>query len=278
MPELPEVETMCRGIQAVTGSVIRQVQRPKSKMVPMGIFPQVATLRKRVLDKKIIKVWRLGKKVVLDLDSSDRIVFEPRMTGLALLVDPPDLEHLRLVIELSGVKPPRLLFWSQRGLSLVRLLSPRNFDQYYGPTRLGPDALTVSPELLRERFCKSSRAIKVALLDQRSLAGIGNLYASEILHRARVHPAKPCNTLRPAQWKRIHASMGEVLEEAILHQGSTLSDGMYRNAKNEAGSFQDSHRVYQRAAEKCVQCGKAKIVSMVQAQRSTFFCPRCQRP
>ena len=223
-------------------------------------------------------MWRLGKKVVLDLDNSDRIVFEPRMTGLTLLVDPPDVGHLRLIFELSGGAAPRLLFWSQRGLSLIRLLSPRQFDKYYGPDKLGPDALEVTPELLRERFSKSSRAIKVALLDQRSLAGIGNLYASELLHRARVHPERRCNTLRPAQWKKIHAAMVEVLNEAILHQGSTLSDGTYRNANNEAGGFQDSHRVYARAGEKCVQCGKARIVSTVQAQRSTFFCPRCQRP
>ena len=256
MPELPEVETMCRGIQSVTGNIIRQIQQPKSRLLPMAIFPQVARLRKRVLGKRILSVWRLGKKVVLDLDSTDRIVFEPRMTGLVLLVDPPDVELLRLIVGLSAGRARRLLFWSQLGLSLLRLLSPRQFDEHYGPARLGPDALEVSPELLRERFYKSSRAIKVALLDQRSLAGIGNLYASEILHRARVHPAKPCNTLRPAQWKKIHAAMGEVLEEAILHQGSTLSDGTYRNAKNEAGSFQDSHRVYQRAAEKCVQCGQ----------------------
>ena len=278
MPELPEVETMCRGIQLVVGSRIRQVKRPKSTLQPMNIFPQVARLRKRVVGKTIVGVSRLGKKVVVELDDRDRMVFEPRMTGLALVVDPPDQNHLRLIFELSGRRTRRLLFWSQRGLSVLRLLSPRQFDEYYGPQRLGPDALDVSAELLQQRFRNSAREIKVALLDQRSLAGIGNLYASEILHRARVHPGTPCRGLRPNRWRKIHAAMGEVLDEAILHQGSTLSDGTYRNAKNESGSFQDAHRVYQRTGETCVQCGKANIVSMVQAQRSTFFCPRCQRP
>jgi formamidopyrimidine-DNA glycosylase len=117
----------------------------------------------------------------------------------------------------------------------------------------------------------------VALLDQRAVAGIGNLYASEILHRARMHPERTCDSLRPAQWRNLHSAMREVLEEAIRSEGSTLSDGTYRVGRNRPGGFQVLHRVYQRAGQRCVQCGKAEIVRTVQAQRSTFFCPWCQR-
>ena len=97
------------------------------------------------------------------------------------------------------------------------------------------------------------------------------------LHRAGLHPARPCHGLRPADWRRLRQHLGEVLEEAVEHQGSTLADGMYRTARDEAGGFQDRHRVYHRAGERCVQCGKGTIVRIVQAQRSTFYCPVCQR-
>jgi formamidopyrimidine-DNA glycosylase len=117
----------------------------------------------------------------------------------------------------------------------------------------------------------------VALLDQHVLAGVGNLYASEILHLARIHPATPCRRLQPAQWSRLHAAMGKVLRAAIRHQGSTLRDGTYRIARNRGGAYQVYHRVYQRAGEPCLQCDTGQIVRIVQAQRSTFFCPACQR-
>ena len=277
MPELPEVETMRRGIAPVVDSRIEDVWRPKSRLQPIEITPRFSDFRRRAVGRSIVGVSRVGKRVVVELDSDDRIVFEPRMTGRLLLSEPPDTEHLRLIFDLSGGPIPQLLFWNLRGLGVVRLLSPRQFDKRLGPDKLGPDALQVSAEELRDRFHKSSRAVKVALLDQRSLAGIGNLYASEILHRARIHPEAACNELRPADWKELQASMQEVLEEAIRHQGSTLSDGTYRNAQNEAGGFQNHHRVYQRAGQMCVQCSKDEIVRLVQAQRSTFFCPRCQK-
>ena len=121
------------------------------------------------------------------------------------------------------------------------------------------------------------RAIKVALLDQKALAGVGNLYASEILHRAGIHPARSCRRLRKAQWQRVHAEMLCVLHDAIQHQGSTLRDGTYRIARDAPGNYQFSHRVYQRHGQACLACGKAQIVRIVQAQRSTFYCPACQR-
>src|SRR4029077_20463859 len=141
----------------------------------------------------------------------------------------------------------------------------------------GPDALALSADELRQRLDRSRRAIKVALLDQRAVAGIGNLYASEILHLAGIHPAKRCDLLTPAQWAEIRARMLEVLELAIRHEGSTLSDGTYRNALNQSGGYQNHHRVYDRAGESCTSCGNAAIVRIVQAQRATFFCPACQK-
>ena len=277
MPELPEVETMCRGVAPVVGGRIRDLRRPRSRLQPIKISPRLSDFRRRVVGRRIVAVGRVGKRVVVELDSGDRVVFEPRMTGLVLPAHPPEMEHLRLVFELSGGRARQLLFWDRRGLGVVRLLSPGEFDRECGAEKLGPDALEISTETLAERLASSRRAIKVALLDQRALAGVGNLYASEILHRARIHPQRTCTSLRPAEWRSLHAAMREVLEEAILHQGSTLRDGTYRVARNRPGSAQILHRVYQRAGQACLQCGQGQIVRIVQVQRSTFFCPVCQR-
>jgi formamidopyrimidine-DNA glycosylase len=120
--------------------------------------------------------------------------------------------------------------------------------------------------------------VKVALLDQRAVAGIGNLYASEILHLAEVHPAKRCDKISRRQWQAIADATHEILEHAIRYEGSTLSDGTYRNALNQNGGYQNHHRVYDRATKPCPRCGPAtQIKRIVQAQRSTFFCAACQR-
>jgi len=157
---------------------------------------------------------------------------------------------------------------------VVRLVSPAELERDYGAARIGPDALEISAAELRQRLESSRRAIKVALLDQRAVAGIGNIYASEILHRIGVHPAVPCDRLAPARWIRLHRAMRKVLREAIDRQGSTLSDMVYRDAQGEPGQYR--FRVYQRAGEACLRCRQAEIVRIVQAQRSTFFCPACQ--
>jgi formamidopyrimidine-DNA glycosylase len=110
------------------------------------------------------------------------------------------------------------------------------------------------------------------------VAGIGNLYASEILHLARVHPAQRCDKLTRPQWQRVAEATHEVLEAAIQHEGSTLGDGTYRNALNQAGDYQNHHRVYDRARQECPRCGAgSQVMRIVQAQRATFFCPGCQR-
>jgi formamidopyrimidine-DNA glycosylase len=200
------------------------------------------------------------------------------MTGLVLLADPPDSKHLRLIFRLRGRRAKQILFWDQRGLAVAQLMSPEQFLRCCGPARLGPDALTIGPQTLRERLHGSRRPIKVALLDQHVVAGIGNLYASEILHLAGIHPAVPCCWLRAAQWSKLHSATGDVLRAAIRHQGSTLRDGTYRIARNKRGAYQVYHRVYQRAGQPCLDCGAGQIVRIVQAQRSTFFCPICQPP
>ena len=276
MPELPEVETMRRGVLPVVGSRIDLAERPPCKCRPILFYPRIDAFNRRVQGKTIDSVGRRGKRVMIQLDDAQVIVIEPRMTGLVLLADPPGPEHLRLRLYLSGGKHEQLLFWDRRGLGTVRLLKPSEIPKYVD-AKLGVDALEISYQELRDRLGHSRRAIKVALLDQAAVAGIGNLYAAEILFVAGVDPRTRCDKLSMPQWKRVVDATRVVLQEAIEHEGSTLSDGTYRNALNDAGGYQNYHRVYDRADSPCRRCRKGVIRRMVQAQRSTFFCPVCQR-
>jgi formamidopyrimidine-DNA glycosylase len=277
MPELPEVETMRRGIAGIVGCKIAAAVRWPCRRRPILIQPRPAALARRVVGRTVAEVSRLGKRVVVRLDSGERLIFEPRMTGLVLVTDPPSQEHLRFRLDLADGPIPHVWYWDRRGLGSIRLVTEKQLAEQLGSRQLGPDALALSADELRCRLSASRRAIKVALLDQRAIAGIGNLYASEILHLAGIHPAKRCDLLRNEQWHTIHARMLEVLNDAIRHEGSTLSDGTYRNALNKAGGYQNMHRVYDRAGEACVNCRAGTIVRIVQAQRATFFCPACQR-
>lgn len=198
------------------------------------------------------------------------------MSGRVHLAMSPHAEHVRAVLEFAD-DPRPLIFWSMRGLSTLRLFSARELAKCLGPDKIGPDALEIGAEQLQARLRASRRAIKVALLDQRAVAGIGNIYASEILHRIGVHPELSCREVSPKQWKRMRAAIVEVLTEAILSQGSTLRDGKYRTARDEPGGFQERHRVYGREGLQCLQCGRGRIRRIVQAQRSTYYCPVCQR-
>jgi formamidopyrimidine-DNA glycosylase len=200
------------------------------------------------------------------------------MTGLVLVADPPTREHLRFRCTFSGKGARELLYWDRRGLGSVRLFSEKELAAAFGHDKLGPDALAMTGELFRDQLGGSTREVKVALLDQRAIAGIGNLYASEILHRAGIHPARRCSRITRVQWQAISDATHAVLEAAIRHEGSTLGDGTYRNALNQQGGYQNHHRVYDKAGQACPRCGNGtQIVRIVQGQRSTFYCPACQK-
>jgi formamidopyrimidine-DNA glycosylase len=276
MPELPEVETMRRGVLPVVSARITGICRLTGRLRPIMVSPGMSTFQRRVVGTRIQHVDRLGKRLLMWLDTDQAMVFEPRMTGLVLLADPPSHEHLRFRVDLRGTKVPHLWYWDRRGLGCVRLLNRPQVEQQLGPPRLGPDALGMDAEQLRARLARRRAPVKVALLDQSALAGVGNLYASEILHVACIHPRARCDQLTHGQWRRLAGSMCAVLEEAIRYEGSTLADGTYRTVLNKPGGYQNCHRVYDRAGEMCLSCGQTTIQRIVQAQRSTFFCPACQ--
>lgn len=279
MPELPEVETMVRGIRpTVEGQRISAIEACPCACRPLTIRPALKSIAKQVVGQTIVQVTRRAKRVVLRLESGSAFVIEPRMTGLMLIADPPDPEHLRVVWKLGTGKQARSLwFWDRRGLGTVSLLNPDEVEQLFGHESLGPDALEVDATHWRMVCAATRRPIKVLLLDQSKVAGIGNLYASEILHLSRIHPEAPANSLRPAQLKLLGQYTVEVLSTAIRYEGSTLGDGTYRNALNQSGGYQNAHRVYAREGECCPTCSRGVIVRIVQSQRSTFFCPQCQQ-
>ncbi len=304
MPELPEVETMCRGIRGIIGMRVIEVMQPPCACRPCVLEPGVHEMRRRLLGQRVTDIERRGKRVMIVFESEQRLVIEPRMSGLVLLTEPPSVDYLRLRIDFDPChfsggngrgaergepsgrstesvtrrtdRPGPLLIWDRRGLGTIRLLSSDEYETRVN-SRLGEDALTISTDDLRQRLGRSGRAIKVALLDQTAVAGIGNLYAAEILFVAGIDPRLRCDKLTRPQWTRLHAAIGTVLTVAIAYEGSTLSDGTYRNALNNSGGYQNMHRVYDRAGDICSRCGEGVIRRIVQVQRATFFCPRCQR-
>ncbi len=277
MPELPEVETMKRGLAPVLGATVRRAARTPCHCRPISIRPRIDFLNRRLAGRTISAIDRLGKRIVLQMDTGDRLVFEPRMTGIVLVGEPPNREHLRFELRLADSKCDTLRFWDRRGLGRIELVSADEFQSRIDGGYLGPDACQIGMDELRQRGRASRREVKIALLDQKLIAGIGNLYASEILHVARIDPRARCHRLSVDQWKRIHTAMQSVLQSAIEHEGSTLSDGTYQKALNDPGGYQNHHRVYDRANQICPSCRIRPILRIVQAQRSTFFCQLCQK-
>ncbi|MCA9049267.1 MAG: formamidopyrimidine-DNA glycosylase [Planctomycetaceae bacterium] len=288
MPELPEVETMVRGIRPhVAGRLLLETEFCPCTRRPILVSPAPHLMRRRLSGCIIRDVQRLAKRVVIEVSddgrstrkrvSSEFLVIEPRMTGLMLIADAPTQEHRRICWHLkpSRGKPSSFEFWDRRGLGTVRLLNETEFAEL--TRRLGPDALTMTVPLWQQQLGTTSRAVKVALLDQQRVSGIGNLYASEILHRAGVSPQTPSCRLTRRHWQGIAEATEHILREAIRYEGSTLSDGAYRNALNKSGGYQNAHRVYDREGELCPTCRRSRIRRIVQSQRSTFFCPTCQR-
>ncbi len=276
MPELPEVEIMRRGILSISGMTIQSICRERCQKKPILVQPSFPSMQRKLRNQRIETIDRWGKRLIFVMNRQLKLVYEPRMTGLVLFKDPPTNEHLRLRFKFKQASND-LLIWDRRGLSTLTLLEPAQFDMRFGNGRLGPDALDISIEQLIAALSSRSISIKIGLLDQHAVAGIGNIYASEILFLAGVDPRTPCCRVSKHRWIRIFEQMNFVLRQAIEYEGSTLNDGTFRTALSKPGNYQNHHRVYDRADKVCGVCNRSHIKRIVQAQRSTYFCPTCQR-
>lgn len=285
MPELPEVETVRRGLLPIVGHTIvgcdvrrRDVVRDRTAGSPNprrgGIEPIALGV-----GCAVIELVRCGKQlglVVAEPRGHERvIVVQLGMSGQVSLVDGariPDAKHVHLVWTMDDGR--RVCFRDARRFGGVTLLGSRSELDAFWAT-LGPDALSITAKPLREPLRASTRSIKAALLDQGVLAGVGNIYADEALHRAHIDPRERCCDLRPDQIVALSKAIRGVLSKAIEARGSTLRD--YRDPSNEPGSAQLLHRVYSRAGLACPGCGHV-IEHDRLAQRSTCWCPVCQPP
>lgn len=255
MPELPEAETIARTLAPlVEGRSILNAEYP-GRRVLRGAMPDLSGAR-------IVRVARHGKRIVLALDRG-AVLVSLGMTG-ALLVDSEPTSYTRAVFTLSG---RTLLFDDIRQFGNLRFLSAADES-------LGPDPLEITAAEFRARLRARRTVAKRLLLDQSFVRGLGNIYADEALFRARIHPSAATDRMSDARANRLYDAIVELLNEAIAHRGSSVSD--YVDAKGERGGFQLFHRVYRKQGQPCPACGAA-IQRIVLAQRGTHFCPRCQR-
>lgn len=280
MPELPEVETVRRGLEArFVGRRIDRVEVGRERTVRRTSRQEVIA---RLTGTTATAALRRGKYLILPLDSGDAMMIHLRMSG-QVLIDAPSHErppHTHVVLSLAGRPREELRFVDPRTFGEVVVYDPADADHVVPElSRLGPDPVSEGLDLvqLRVALASTSRAVKAALLDQSLVAGIGNIYGDEILHRARIHPRRPARSVSRAQLRRLHASVHEVLNEAIADGGSTLVDAQYVDLMGEYGSYQESHRVYGRAGERCLSCGRGRVVSAIVAGRTTSWCGVCQR-
>ena len=273
MPELPEVETVRRRLAPLLeGRRLEEVRVLDERLVAPLDPVEVAD---RLEGATVERLDRRGKYLLVRLVGGDVLVSHLRMTGNFLHVTDEVLEpqHLRAHATLDDGST--LLYTDIRRFGTWVVADEAGADAYLA-ARLGPEPLGdgFSSAALARAFAKRRVAVKAALLDQKVVAGVGNIYADEALFRARVHPLAPASDLgRPAVGRVVDA-VREVLAEGIEAQGSTISD--FRTPSGGYGSMQERFRVYGRDGEPCETCG-AVIVRTVVGGRGTHFCPRCQR-
>jgi formamidopyrimidine-DNA glycosylase len=268
MPELPEVETVVVTLRPrVVGHRICDVVVHRQDVISPAGVDLVSHLR----GATVTAIERRGKRIIVSLADGNRFYVHLGMTGRLLLERPdaPLLKHTHVVLRLLDDDAE------------VRFIDARRFGGIWWLGRdalpdekIGPEPLTLSTADLGTRLKRTSRAIKVALLDQRLVAGLGNIYVDEALHRAGIHPLTPAGQLKPEQVEALSTSIKAVLTTAIASRGSSLRN--YVDADGNRGGFQLLHRVYGRAGQPCDACGKP-IKRIVLSGRSTHFCPACQK-
>ena len=275
MPELPETETIARDLnRAISGSTITDVRVKRSDVLREVSSRQ---LRRRVVGTVIGHAWRRAKLIVLDLSSGDRIVVQPRFTG-ALLIDVGRLaenERRYSTVEFVLENSRSLHYRDIRRLGTVSVMDEQRFARYSAGLGCEPLDSGFTVEQLLAIVRASRQAVKRVLMDQRRLVGVGNIYAHEVLWRAGIDPSRPAVTLSPAEVKRLHAELRDVLTAAVIARGTSFRD--YRDASGDRGSFADQLRAYGREGEPCRRCGRRLAVTHAIDGRSTVFCWECQR-
>jgi len=272
MPELPEVETIRRQLAPhLEGRTILAAEILDARWTrPEDPGPVEAQLRGAL----VCRVKRAGKYLVWELDGDRHLLVHLRMTG-SLLYDPAgDPPHTRVRFSLDGAH--RLLYVDPRRFGTGHLLHGAAAREAYLRARIGVEPLTppFTAEHLRKLAAGRRAPVKAFLLDQRRVAGVGNIYADEALFRAGIHPLRPAGRLTAADWSRLRRGIEEALSDGIEAKGATIDD--FRHLDGARGSFQDRFLVHRRAGQPCPRCGAA-VRKIVVAGRGTYVCERCQR-
>lgn len=274
MPELPEVEVVVQHLKAhIPGARMGRLSIHRADIVRTGhdLIPWFH-------HATVTHVNRIGKCVVMTCQRSTEtryLLSELGMTGLwffrANLTTSP--QHIHCQITLSGTITKELHYWNPRRFGRLWLFEPAGLEAFI-QRRFGPDALTITQEAFCTLVHTTRGELKSFFLNQHRLAGIGNIYANEILFRAKIHPSAKGHQLQHSSCLRLYQTMQEVLQEAIAAGGSSIRD--FRAPDGALGHFQDAHQVYQKNGLPCPH-GCPTLIQRIQSGRSSFYCPTCQK-
>jgi formamidopyrimidine-DNA glycosylase len=272
MPELPEVETIRRRLEPfVVGRRIEGAEINDARLTrPFDPTPVAAALQ----GERIAGLDRRGKYLVVRFESGRVLLIHLRMTGNFRVVDADEADgpHDRAVLKLDNGSD--VIYRDMRRFGTWLLVEPHELEPYLAE-RVGEEPLEepFRATVLAARLAGRRAPIKAALLDQRTVAGLGNIYVDEALWRARIHPLRSARELEPDELRRLHRGLRDALRRGIARQGATLSN--YATPDGESGRMQEEFKVYGRAGEPCLRCG-TPIEKVRTAGRGTHFCPACQ--
>lgn len=270
MPELPEVETTVRGLAAVLdGETLTRVEPRRADLRR----PIPVDLRQRLTGARVTRLWRRAKYGLIDTDRGDSLIFHLGMSGRWRIDPDVLLIHDHLIVETGAGRTAVLN--DPRRFGSLDLVETENLESFPAFAALGPEPLgdQFDARYLAKAITRRAAPIKALLLDQRVVAGLGNIYVCEALHMAGIAPWKPGGEVEGARIKRLVSAIRDVLAAAIIAGGSSLRD--FVRPDGELGYFSKEWRVYGRAGEACL-CGKP-VERRVDSGRSTFFCGKCQR-
>ncbi|MCM8801009.1 MAG: DNA-formamidopyrimidine glycosylase [Candidatus Omnitrophica bacterium] len=266
MPELPEVETIKRELEsAVLNKKITEIVVNNPKVIKE---PKKEDFIKGIKGALIKRILRKGKLLILQLSNLKSLCIHLKLTGQ--LIYPGQPKFARVSFKLSDGK--FLDFRDQRLLGELRLVD--DWCQLKFIKELGPEIFALTLEEFKKRLEGKKTKIKILLMDQKFISGIGNLYAAEALFRARIHPERLANTLSDKEIELLFNQIKEVLSEAIKYKGSSVDQ--YVQLSGQPGDYERYHRVYAREGKPCLVC-KSPIKRINLAGRGTYFCPKCQR-
>ena len=284
MPELPEVETIKNGLQKkIVGLTFKNIQILNSKSFQGD--------ESKVKGKKVVNLWRRAKMLGVDLTDDLTLLFHLKMTGQLIYIAKSGEEVMgghptENMLGKMPNKDTRVIFNFTDGSALyfndqikfgwIKLLQTSKIREQKEIQNLGPEPLEKSFtwQILKESLMKRSRMpIKVAIMDQSLISGVGNIYASEALFLARIDPRRAIKTLSNDEFKKLHKGIVESLEESIKHGGSTIKN--YVDSEGKKGEFIKFANVYGRTGQSCKGC-KGEVQKITQAGRGTYFCPSCQ--